>query len=161
MFAVVDHSTLAYMPEADKKFTLYMQTMNMDTSRLEKQSSSFEIKSYPMQPCSFKFIPDSVKDYLVADISKYWCLPDGFNHYINGSYGANGQFLRLQVDPCKNSSIYNLGKCYSDEYLYKTLPVFNLHFIVQDSSLNGYNFTEPGSTTYQYGFTKSNVNTFS
>jgi hypothetical protein len=69
-------------------------------------------------------------------------LPSEFNEQLRGSFGGNGQWFRIELGLCDNTTAS--GKCWPADKIYDSLPVFNLHYVMQDTVLDGYNFNDPG-----------------
>jgi len=156
MFAIVDNINARPLPDQEKMFNFYMTTINMDT----KREGGLIVTNYPMERCRLENIPTDVSKYNLTALTNYWCVGESFKQPMLGTYGGNGQFLRLQLDICKNTT-ENQNSCFPEDKIYKSIPVFNLHYVIQDTILDGYNFYDPGARTFQFGYTKSNINTFS
>ena len=66
--------------------------------------------------------------------------------------------MRVQAEICKNTTA-NSNNCYSSDYIRKSLPsIFNFQYIMFDSYMDGYNYTEPEIRVINAGLAKININ---
>ncbi len=144
MFAIVQstpNQTSLLIEEQEKKFRFYIRTMNMDSASIEKGIDAFKIETFELERCNPKIIPKDAANYVLTPVNTYLCVPSGFSKPLFGSFGGNGIWMRIQLDICKNST-KNGNSCFPADTIYRNLSanVFNLHYVIQDTVLNGYNF---------------------
>jgi hypothetical protein len=156
MFAIVDQLGVPLLDQ-EKKFDFYLDAIQINTTSNSDQK--LISRRFQLRKCDPSIYPKEVSEYTLVNISNYWCVPKGYNESLWGSFGGDAQTFRIELALCNNKT--SGGICWDAERIYKSLPVFNLHYVIQDAILDGYNYTNPGKITYQNGFTKTNPNVYS
>ena len=157
LFTVVDQSILP-IADLDRNFHFYIQLIDSDPKRVDGPPTKLQNVDFVKCDAS-RF--QNLSYFLFVPIEKYYCTPKNLTNILKGSYGiGKNNILRVQVDICKNTT-QNGNFCFSPDYIRKNLPsVFNFQYIVFDSYMDGFNYTNPEYRIINSGIAKSNINSF-
>ncbi len=162
MYAITNNQNMAPIQDIHRKMNLFFNVRNTNISNaaISETGSNLIDKTWPMISCGSRSNnPEALKNLLV-DVNYYLCPPEGLVYdFINGLGEGESQWFRIQMAICKNTTENN-NHCLPAEEIHKEFRVINLHYILSDVTVDGYNYTTPVSPTFISGLVKGGANTW-
>jgi hypothetical protein len=161
MFAVTDNNNWSPIKEVSRKMKLYFNIRNTNATNNSGATGSNLIDiNHDLVPCTNEIVDPDVLPNLITDISYYWCVPRNISYdLINGLGEGTSQWIRVQMEICKNSTANN-NTCYPVDDIYKEFTVINVHYVLTDFFIDGFDYSQPGKKTFISGLLKGGSNTW-
>lgn len=162
MFAITDNINLLPIYNIERKMKLYFNVRNTNATKVVNSSETTLIDvNHDLIPCNSSYVLPGAMNNLIVDVSNYWCVPPNLNYkLINGLGEGTSQWFRIQMEICTNSTS-NKNYCLPADQIYKEFSTINVHYVISDIVLDGYDYLNPGKENYISGLLKGGSNTWS
>lgn len=162
MFAITDNVNLLPIKDIEKKMRLYFNVRNTNATKSVNSSETTLIDvNHDLIPCNSSIVLPGAQNNLLVDVSNYWCVPPNLKYkLVNGLGEGTSQWFRIQMEICVNSTKNNNG-CLPLEKIYKEFTTINVHYVISNIIIDGYDYLNPGKENYISGLIKGGSNTWS
>lgn len=162
MFAITDNVKLLPINNIQRKMKLYFNVRNTNATKSVNSSETTLLDiNYDLIPCNSSFVLPGAIDNLIVDVSNYWCVPPNIKYQlINGLGEGTSQWFRIQMEICKNST-KNDNNCLPSDQIYNEFSTINVHYVISDIVIDGYDYLNPGKENFISGLIKGGSNTWS
>lgn len=144
LFAIYDQYTDESIPDFERRFQNYF-----DITGMYGDGTVDRRYKIPMEKCSEE-VKTYWKGYFSVDPDIYYCLPKGFELVIRGVLNeGNETSIRFQTDYCSNNTDPKQGQVQidciqkEDTQILLASKRIQMHYILQDSLIDTYNYTSP------------------